>query len=411
MVLGAGPVGLTAAHALADKGMDFVLIDREQRTNTHSYALALHPETLELLDRLGIIEPVIKQALQLQRVAIYDYDRQQAVIDYSQLAVKYPFLAVIGQNELEAILVETLAVKGKKPLWNHRARIIEETERGAYVTVDRLMEGMTGYAVAYIDMQVDKIFEYATRYIIGADGHDSNARRTAGIRFPEVAPPKDYAVFEFTTNAQMPLEMRLIVEDEGTHMFWPLPNGRCRFSFQMPAGTATESSLTKNKHLIDTGQRKLPDLDHSHLRNLLRQHAPWFNGSIDLINWRMMVHFEHRLAECFGNNRIWLAGDAAHMSPPAGILSMNVGMHEAADLVEHLSTDDSDAVRSFRLQAYAADRLGEWKRLLDTEHHIAGTDATASWLMQHHDDIIGNIPASGESLKAILKQLHLTEAA
>ena len=52
VVLGAGPVGLTAAHALATHNIDYVLLDREKRTNTHSYALALHPETLELLDSL-----------------------------------------------------------------------------------------------------------------------------------------------------------------------------------------------------------------------------------------------------------------------------------------------------------------------------------------------------------------------
>ena len=42
---------------------------------------------------------------------------------------------------------------------------------------------MTGYAVAYIDLQVDKILEYRANYLIGADGHESKARQTAGIEF------------------------------------------------------------------------------------------------------------------------------------------------------------------------------------------------------------------------------------
>ena len=90
LVLGAGPVGLTAAHALTERGMDFVLLDREQRSNTHSYALALHPETLLLLERLNTLEPILQNALQLQRVAIYDHNEPRVVIDYSNLAVKYP---------------------------------------------------------------------------------------------------------------------------------------------------------------------------------------------------------------------------------------------------------------------------------------------------------------------------------
>lgn len=410
MVLGAGPVGLTAAHALTDRDMDYVLIDREQRTNTHSYALALHPETLALLDNLGIVEPVLDKAIQLQRVAIYEADQQKSLVDYSQLPVKYPFLAVIGQNELENILVQTLAQKKRKPLWNHRARIIEERDTCLNVTVDRLMEGMTGYAVAYIDMQVDKIFEYSANYIIGADGHDSNARRSAGIEFPEYSPSEDYAVFEFKTDAMLPREMRIIIDDEQTHIFWPLPEGRCRFSFQV-SNSADADSIDKDHRQYSRGRTDLPELDRKHLKELLHQHAPWFRGSVEQINWRMMVHFEHRLAANFGKGRIWLAGDSAHMTHPGGIMSMNAGMLEAADLVEHLSTDTSDEVRQFRLAAYNADCLGEWKRRLDLDHHIVASDATASWLLSHHDSVLGNLPASGETLKAVLKQLHMTEAA
>ena len=216
--------------------MDYVLIDREQRSNTHSYALALHPETLSLLDHLGIVEPVLQQAIQLQRVAIYEADQQKSLIDYSQLPVKYPFIAVIAQNELEHILLRTLARKGHKPLWNHRARIIEPRETCLNITVDRLIEGMTGYAVAYIDMQVDKILEYSANYLIGADGHDSNARRNAGIEFPEYSPSEDYAVFEFTTDAMLPREMHIIIDGEQTHLFWPLPT---TLSIQLPGHERT----------------------------------------------------------------------------------------------------------------------------------------------------------------------------
>ena len=101
-VLGAGPVGLTAAHVLADRGMDFILLERAPHCHTHSYALALHPDTLELLDTLGIAEAVLERAMPLRRATIFDFqtNRQEAAIDYSSLPVKYPHLTIIGQNEL-----------------------------------------------------------------------------------------------------------------------------------------------------------------------------------------------------------------------------------------------------------------------------------------------------------------------
>ena len=57
LVIGAGPVGLFAALALAKKGVHVVVADKEWRTGAHSYALALHPQTLSLLDELARLRP------------------------------------------------------------------------------------------------------------------------------------------------------------------------------------------------------------------------------------------------------------------------------------------------------------------------------------------------------------------
>ena len=93
--------------------------------------------------------------------------------------------------------------------------------------------------------------------------------------------------------------MRLIVEDHKTHVFWPLPGGRCRFSFQMDPNCHRGATFDKDHRLVDRGQR-FPELNPDTLRALLQQHAPWFNGSIDDIQWRMMVHFKQQLATSFG---------------------------------------------------------------------------------------------------------------
>jgi len=409
-VLGAGPSGLTAAHILADRSMDFTLLDRAARTHNHSYALALHPDTLELLDALGIIKPVLKNALRLRRSTIFDQaNHQRAVIDYSELAVKYPFLAVIGQNELEAILVETLAKKGHKPMWHHRVRCIEPSDDAVRFTVDRLTEGCTGYAVAHMEETIDKIFEYQADYMIAADGYDSMARKAAGIAFPEIASSLDYAVFEFETNARLLTEMRMMVDGDRTHIYWPLGDGRCRFSFQMPQGFAHKNSFNKDHGMFDNIAQDSSELSNTHLDHLLHQHAPWFVGSSKDVKWRVMVHFEKHLADSFGSGRVWLAGDAAHMAPPAGILSMNVGMLEAADLAEKLSAETSHEGRQFRLDAYNLDRITEWRSLLDIDQRIVGHDSDSEWLLQHRANIIGNLPASGRAYREILQQLKLSE--
>ena len=411
VVLGAGPVGLTAAHALADRKMDYVLLDREQHTNTHSYALALHPETLEILDSFGLAERVLEHSLQLQTVSIYEDDHEKASLDYSMLPLKYPFLTVISQGELERILVDTLKKKSHTPLWSHRVRFIEEQDHALNIAVDRLSEGMTGYAVAHIEMQIDKIFDYRANYLIGADGQESVARHSAGIHFPEISPSTEYAIFEFKTDADLPDEMRILIHGDKTHIFWPLPNGYCRWSFQVDTATTPTDLLPKDHSLIPIESCDATLLDRAHLDHLLSENAPWFKGSVEALTWKILTKFEHRLAKQFGNNRIWLAGDSAHAIPKAGTLSMNVGMREAYDLVEILSTDASEAERKKRLANYNRFRLAEWKYLLHLDHHLSASDQTAQWILRHHNSLIGNLPATGETLTLLLAQLHLIDAA
>lgn len=409
VVLGAGPVGLMAAHALSNHDMDYILLDREQRTHVHSYALALHPETLELLDSFGLVERVLENALQVQSISIDEGDHQKAALDYSMLPLKYPFLAVIRQNELEQILLDHLTPKCRRPRWNHRVRFIEDEGNVLNISVDRLAEGMTGYAVAHLEMQIDKMLNYQANYLIGADGHASTARHLAGIEFPEVGPRMDYAIFEFKTNVDLPNEMRLIINDDNTHVYWPLPDRCCRWSFQVDSNSALTHSLDKEHNLVPFDHGNML-LERDYLDACLAEYAPWFKGSTEDIHWRMLARFENRLATAFGRNRVWLAGDSAHLAPQAGMLSMNVGMREVVDLVNRIQGAHTDTEFQKALADYNQHRLAEWQHLLNLDHHISAADQTARWILNHRS-LIGNIPASGETLTELLAQLHLINAA
>ena len=124
-----------------------------------------------------------------------------------------------------------------------------------------------------------------------------------------------------------------------------------------------------------------------------------------------MTRFECRLANAFGKGRIWLAGDAAHTTPQASVLSMNVGIREAIDLVNCLSSAKTDSERQKALEQYNRTRKDEWQYLLDLDHHINAADTDAHWLLSHRSSLIGNIPASGETITELLAQIHLFGAA
>lgn len=407
LILGAGPVGLAAAHALASEEVDFTLLEREPRAGSHSYALALHPETLELLERFGLVGEVLERAIKLDGIALYEGNKRKAELDYRKLSSPYAFLAVLPQNELEAILIGALERRGHHLHWNHRARSIQQDNSGVTLSVDQLQEAMTGYAVARIEREVDKVVDMRSRYLIGADGHNSLVRRFSGIDFPVVAPTTEFAVFEFKTDAVLSREMRLMCGEDETHICWPLPGGYCRWSFQLPRSAVT--GLRRKDHELVQDSTGEPLLDEKQLHKWLSAHAPWFTGSVGHIRWRMLVRFEQRLVPTFGREQVWLAGDSAHVAPPGGVLSMNVGMQEAARLARQMSLAmGNTSAHGVLLDAYNEQCQQQWRALLNLDAALQTGSQTDPWVAQCLRNLIGNIPASGSSLSQLLSQLGIS---
>ncbi|MBF8301472.1 MAG: monooxygenase FAD-binding protein, partial [Acidobacteria bacterium] len=108
LVVGAGPVGLVAALFLQQHGVRVEIVDTHQRTTQHSYALAIHPRTLRILDEAGLSEGLIGAGRKLTKVAYYEGRERRAEIDYSALASKHPYLLVIRQSLLERAAEEAL---------------------------------------------------------------------------------------------------------------------------------------------------------------------------------------------------------------------------------------------------------------------------------------------------------------
>src|SRR5689334_19118567 len=112
LVVGAGPVGLWSALLLAERGIEVALIDRETRTTARSYACAVHPGTLRLLDRLGLAQSVIERGRRVDTVAFYDGPNRQAEVCLSKLGGEFPFLVILPQNALENLLEQRLRAAG-----------------------------------------------------------------------------------------------------------------------------------------------------------------------------------------------------------------------------------------------------------------------------------------------------------
>lgn len=77
-----------------------------------------------------------------------------------------------------------------------------------------------------------------------------------------------------------------------------------RRRFELPDYDHPEQERQKNRLMVELDNVRYPMLKEDNLRMLLAERAPWFTGSIDDINWRLVVRFERRLGEGLGSSRV-----------------------------------------------------------------------------------------------------------
>ena len=407
IISGAGPIGMVAGLALRQHGVAIRIFDRDYRPGTHSYALALHPQTLELLENFGVVDRIISRACRVRSIGFYEGAQRKATIALDECGCNYPFVAVIRQSELETVLAERLAEYHAPVSWSHRVSRVEAGADRIETSIDRLERHMMGYACARLDWVVDKRIKSSAPFLIAADGHNSFTRKTQAIPFPTVGETQQFAVFEFQTDGEDADEMRIVINEDSTNVVWPLPGNHCRWSFEMPQVDAPEDSRVKDQLLVQVGDGAFPLLTEELLRRLIKDRAPWFTGSIKRIEWRMAVRFEKRLAETFRSGRICLAGDSAHLTGPVGIQSMNVGMREACDLSARLASILKGEDDLHGLDDYNRQRLEEWRFLLGLEGQLKPLETAEPWIAAHKDRILSCLPASGEALRRAAAQIGL----
>jgi 2-polyprenyl-6-methoxyphenol hydroxylase-like FAD-dependent oxidoreductase len=391
LVVGAGPVGLVAALFLQQHGVRVQVIDMHQRTTQHSYALAIHPHTLGILDEVGLAEGLIGAGRKLTKVAYYAGRERHAEIDYSALPSKHPYLLVVRQSLLERAAEQALRRKKLKVQWGHRLQALTVDGGTLGAEVVKLDQVATGYPVARSEWLVVGSATIRPAYVIGADGYDSAVRRMSGIEMEEHGAGELFSVYETEAAGELPAEVRVIADPDLTSVYWPLEEGRCRWGFQIRDASEHTPSMER-------------------LEQLIAARAPWCTARPTQIYWSTLGLFERRLARSFGTGGVWLAGDAAHQAAPVGVHSMNSGLVEARELAARISRVQRAGEAPSLLQAFAAETHETWQWLLGTGHSVRVLPEADPWVRQNRARILACIPASGDDLEPLLKQIGLTAA-
>jgi 2-polyprenyl-6-methoxyphenol hydroxylase-like FAD-dependent oxidoreductase len=295
----------------------------------------------------------------------------------------------LPQGLLEDALHQAVRGAGVSLLTPVEASVIQQEDNEVRVRAVRRELVTLGSPAEYSEWQPIESFVIKARYVIGADGYESRVRAALGIDVAAIGPTESFAMFEGPTSTT--LEPRLDLGYAGqlfSNTLTVAPN-RARLGFQIATGLDATADMAR-------------------LRELSPERAPWFHyAACTGVDWGAVTHFERRLVRRFGHGRVWLAGDAAHVTNPFGAQSMNIGLSEAAALVDriHAGSRRGDATDSLRDYGLCCQR--EWYRLFGYHVKFELLPHAPEWLGSCARKLLPVLPVSGADLNAVLQELGL----
>jgi 3-(3-hydroxy-phenyl)propionate hydroxylase len=368
IVIGAGPVGLCLALALAQQGVRVVLIEALDADNFLEQvprAGTNHPATLELYDRIGLYRRIEPRGIIAPFFHYWDRRGQELIAEFDHRHLKddtrFPYVL---QCERVKIVEEALKLAGAHPDIDLRL----STSFNAFV---QDADGVT----ASVKNPAGETERLRGTYLVGCEGARSIVRKELGIAFEGFTYP------DRTLNIEVAHDFRLhgyternyiSDPDEWSNLFhWKGPPDRWRVHFPTKPDE-TEEALTRPEAMQARLQRFLPT-----------------GKDFDIVGCNLYV-VHQRVAKKFRDGRAILAGDSAHVNSPIGAMGMNSGVHDAFNLAEKL-------VRILRGEAddSVLDRYERQRRHVAVQHTQAQTIRNKRLLAEkdpairrkNHDDL------------------------
>lgn len=318
LVVGAGPVGLTAAIVLTQHGHTVTVVDTAPEGAHTSRAAVVHSRTLELLEPYGVTPDLVARGVHTPTFAIRDRDALLMAIPFDTLPTPYPYTLMISQADTEALLRKRLDNLGGRVL---RPATVTGVEQGADAVVATFSDGR----------------QIRSRYLIGADGVHSTIREQTGIPFTGGTYPESFALADVRLSGGVPAaEVILYFSPAGLVVLAPLPDDLYRIVATVDDAPAVPDIAFVQRLLDERGPQSRPVV-------------------VDEVLWGSRFRVHHRIADTLRSDRVLLAGDAAHVHSPAGGQGMNLGIEDAVTAGECLSRvlrGESAAL----LDTYAAQR-------------------------------------------------------
>jgi 3-(3-hydroxy-phenyl)propionate hydroxylase len=335
VVVGAGPVGLSLAIDLAQRGLEVLLLDDDCRLSTGSRAICFSKRTLEIFDRLGCGERMCAKGVSwnvgrvfLKNEPLYGFDL------LPEPGHQRPAFINLQQYYVEGYLAErAFELPGIDVRWKNRVVALEPRADGVLLGAET-PEGS---------------YRLRADYVIACDGSRSALRGLMGLE------SKGRVFRDRFLIADIKLAAELLPGGATERWYWfdpPFhphqsvllhrqPDNVWRIDFQL-GWDADPPEEQKPEHVLPRVQAMLAASGLAHAEFTLE--------------WASVYTFACMRMERFRHGRVLFAGDAAHGVSPFGARGANSGIEDAVNLAWKLARVVRGEAPETLLDSYADER-------------------------------------------------------
>jgi 3-(3-hydroxy-phenyl)propionate hydroxylase len=302
VVIGAGPVGLSLAIDLAQRGQSVVLLDDADRIGEGSRAICFSKRSLEFWDRLGIGQRMVDKGVVWSVGKIFHGNSQLYQFNLlPEQGHKRPAFINLQQFHAEAYLVDRVEELSAISLrWCNK--VVGLAQRNDHV--------------ALTIATPDGPYYLHANFVVACDGAHSSLRQMVGAEFAGQAFEDQFLIADVRMAAEFPTE----------RWFWfdpPFHAGRSALLHKQP-DDIWRIDLQLNR-FADPAAEKLPENVRPRIARMLGHDKFDFE-------WISLYKFQCRRMDRFIHGRVIFAGDAAHQVSPFGARGANSGLEDAENL-------------------------------------------------------------------------------
>lgn len=331
-IVGAGPIGMTAALVLARYGIRSVLIERKDTFNDGSRALCIARPSMHILERIGVVAPFLEKSLGWRYGRSYYRGEQIFRLEMPHPAnEKYLPMYNLQQQYIEQYLHDAVAACDLIDMrWQSE---LSDIKPGA----DGVSIGIVSPAGSY-RLDAD--------YVLAADGARSPIRSQLGLRMKGDNYEGRYVIADISMDHDFPTERRAFFEPSGnpggTVLIHKQPESIWRVDYQLREGESEQEAMREENIRARVGAI-LGDIGHD---------KPWE------LEWWSVYSANTLCLDDYRHGRVFFIGDAAHIVPIFGVRGLNNGLADSENIGWKLALVLNGEADETLLDSYTPERRG-----------------------------------------------------